>query len=97
MSYGFTDVDYADGSRVEIADAHNTVHVAYNGPLFVRGDLNIADAPENAPGLNFRAPCVDAANHATSLIAIIHMRRKSFATMVLLVKRAMQTLPAAAL
>ena len=52
---GALTVDYADGSRQEQADAENTVHVAYNGPLFVRGDLSIDDAPENAPGLNFRA------------------------------------------
>ena len=52
---GSLTVDYEDGSRAETADAHNTVHVAYNGPLFVRGDLDIADAPENAPGLNYRA------------------------------------------
>ncbi len=31
------------------------MHVAYNGPLFVRGDLDIADAPSDAPGLKFRA------------------------------------------
>ncbi len=52
---GSLTVDYEDGSRAETADSHNTVHVAYNGPLFVRGDLDIADAPDNAPGLNFRA------------------------------------------
>ena len=52
---GSLTVDYEDGSRAETADDHNTVHVAYNGPLFVRGDLDIADAPENAPGLNYRA------------------------------------------
>ena len=52
---GSLTVDYEDGSRVEVADAENSVHVAYNGPLFVRGDLNVSDAPDNAPGLNFRA------------------------------------------
>lgn len=52
---GALSVDYEDGTRVETADATNTVHVAYNGPLFIRGDLEIADAPENAPGLKFRA------------------------------------------
>ncbi len=46
---------FADGSREEQADAENTVHVAYNGPLFVRGDLSIDDSPEDAPGLSFRA------------------------------------------
>ena len=52
---GALTVDYEDGSRQETADAENTVHVAYNGPLFVRGDLDIAGAPDNAPGLKFRA------------------------------------------
>lgn len=52
---GALTVDYEDGTHVETADAENTVHVAYNGPLFVRGELDIADAPANAPGLNFRA------------------------------------------
>ncbi|MGI9200289.1 MAG: CDGSH iron-sulfur domain-containing protein [Woeseiaceae bacterium] len=52
---GALTVDYEDGTRPEKADAENSVHVAYNGPLFMRGDLEIAAAPENAPGLNFRA------------------------------------------
>lgn len=47
--------DFADGSRTESADPVNTVQVAYNGPLFVRGDLEIEGAPEDAPGLRFRA------------------------------------------
>ncbi len=47
--------DIADGSRAESADDVNTVQVAYNGPLFVRGDLDIEGAPENARGLKFRA------------------------------------------
>ena len=52
---GALTVDYEDGSHLESADAENTVHVAYNGPLFVRGELDIDGAPDNAPGLNFRA------------------------------------------
>lgn len=52
---GALSVNYADGSGVEAADADNTVHVAYNGPLFARGDLNIEGAPEDVPGLKFRA------------------------------------------
>lgn len=52
---GALTVDYEDGSHVEIADPENTVNVAYNGPLFFRGDLDIDGAPGNAPGLKFRA------------------------------------------
>ena len=52
---GALTVDYEDGSHVEIADDINTVNVAYNGPLFVRGDLSISDAPSNAAGLKYRA------------------------------------------
>jgi CDGSH-type Zn-finger protein/uncharacterized Fe-S cluster protein YjdI len=52
---GALTADHKDGSHVEVPDPVNTVNVAYNGPLFVRGDLSIADAPANAPGLNFRA------------------------------------------
>ena len=46
---------FRDGSREETADPENTVHVAYNGPLFVRGALDIEGAPEDVPGLRFRA------------------------------------------
>ncbi|MCH7636608.1 MAG: CDGSH iron-sulfur domain-containing protein [Proteobacteria bacterium] len=52
---GALTVDYEDGSHVESADPENSVHVAYNGPLFLRGDLSIDDAPSDAPGLKFRA------------------------------------------
>lgn len=52
---GALSVDFADGSRPERADAVNTVQVAYDGPLFVRGDLQIDGAPEDVPGLKFRA------------------------------------------
>ena len=52
---GALTVDYEDGSRVESADPTNTINVAYNGPLFVRGDLAIDGAPANAPGLQYRA------------------------------------------
>ena len=50
-----SDDEIEDGSHVETADSENTVHVAYNGPLFLRGDLDIDDAPDSAPGLKFRA------------------------------------------
>ncbi|MFQ6006366.1 MAG: CDGSH iron-sulfur domain-containing protein [Woeseia sp.] len=52
---GALTVEFADGSRAETPDAANTVQVAYNGPLFMRGKLEIDGAPENAPGLKFRA------------------------------------------
>jgi CDGSH-type Zn-finger protein/uncharacterized Fe-S cluster protein YjdI len=46
---------FADGSHAEVASADNTVNVAYNGPLFLRGDLVIDGAPADVPGLKFRA------------------------------------------
>ncbi len=52
---GALSVEFADGSRVEQAPSENTVQVAYNGPLFVRGDLDIEGAPEEVPGLACRA------------------------------------------
>jgi CDGSH-type Zn-finger protein/uncharacterized Fe-S cluster protein YjdI len=52
---GALSVNYADGSREEQADEENTVQVAYNGPLFIRGDLDIEGAPEQVAGLKFRA------------------------------------------
>lgn len=52
---GALSVHFADGTVSETADPVNTIHVAYNGPLFLRGDLHIEGAAENAPGLRFRA------------------------------------------
>lgn len=52
---GALSYEFADGSHVETADASNTVNVAYNGPLFLRGDLDIEGAPEDVPGLKYRA------------------------------------------
>ena len=52
---GALTVDFADGSGAEQPEPVNTVNVAYNGPLFVRGQLAIEDAPADAPGLAFRA------------------------------------------
>ena len=52
---GALTVDFADGSGEEQPEPVNTVHVAYNGPLFVRGRLAIEDAPANAPGTAYRA------------------------------------------
>jgi len=52
---GALTVDFADGSGREKPEPVNTVNVAYNGPLFVRGQLTIENAPADAPGLAFRA------------------------------------------
>jgi len=52
---GALSAEIADGSIHEKTSPENTVSVAYNGPLFVRGQLNIDAAPSNAPGLKFRA------------------------------------------
>ena len=46
---------YKDGSRKEEAGTTNTVHVAYNGPLYFKGDLAIEADTSTAPGLAFRA------------------------------------------
>jgi len=52
---GALSIELADGSNPETASADNTINVAYNGPLFVRGQLGIDGAPSDAPGLKFRA------------------------------------------
>jgi CDGSH-type Zn-finger protein/uncharacterized Fe-S cluster protein YjdI len=44
-----------DGNKTEIATAKNTVHLVYNGPLYLRGELNIDDATDDMPGTEFRA------------------------------------------
>ena len=51
---GALTVDFADGSGKEQPEPVNTVNVAYNGPLFIRGRLVIKAAPTDAPGLAFR-------------------------------------------
>ena len=52
---GALSFEFSDGSRVETPPGENTIQVAYNGPLFVRGELQIDGAPENVPGLKYRA------------------------------------------
>lgn len=52
---GALSVNIADGSYSETAPASNTIQVSYNGPLFVKGDLDIEGAPADVPGLKFRA------------------------------------------
>ena len=43
-----------DGKRETAAD-ENTIVVSNNGPLYAKGDLHIEGAPDDAPGLSFRA------------------------------------------
>ncbi|HYN78080.1 MAG TPA: CDGSH iron-sulfur domain-containing protein [Lamprocystis sp. (in: g-proteobacteria)] len=53
-----------DGSP-ELAPAENSVTVAYNGPLYAHGELAIAGAPADMPGLRYRAAlcrCGQSAN-----------------------------------
>ncbi len=52
---GALTVERKDGGATESADLENVAVVINNGPLVVRGDLEIDGAPENAPGLKFRA------------------------------------------
>ena len=44
-----------DGGGGESADAENVVSVMYNGPLYVRGDLQVDGAAEDMSGVTFRA------------------------------------------
>ncbi|MEM6994618.1 MAG: CDGSH iron-sulfur domain-containing protein [Myxococcota bacterium] len=44
-----------DGGDAEVADGRNVVVVANNGPLYVRGQLEIAGAADDMDGVKFRA------------------------------------------
>ena len=44
-----------DGGEAEVARSRNTVMVANNGPLYVRGQLEIEGAAEDMDGVKFRA------------------------------------------
>jgi CDGSH-type Zn-finger protein len=44
-----------DGGEGESADPENVVRVMYNGPLYVRGDLEVDGAAGDMPGVKFRA------------------------------------------
>jgi CDGSH-type Zn-finger protein/uncharacterized Fe-S cluster protein YjdI len=44
-----------DAAQVEKAPPENSVNVVYNGPLYVHGDLTVEGAPEDMPGIRFRA------------------------------------------
>lgn len=52
---GALSVEFVDGSVSEVATGENSIQVAYNGPLFARGDLDIDGAPDDVPGMKFRA------------------------------------------
>jgi CDGSH-type Zn-finger protein/uncharacterized Fe-S cluster protein YjdI len=44
-----------DGGEGEAVESENVVSVMYNGPLFVRGDLEVDGAAEDMDGVRFRA------------------------------------------
>jgi CDGSH-type Zn-finger protein/uncharacterized Fe-S cluster protein YjdI len=44
-----------DGGTQEVADTENVVSVMYNGPLYVRGDVQVDGAAEDMSGVRFRA------------------------------------------
>lgn len=44
-----------DGGETEKANAENTLIVVYNGPYYVRGDLEIEGAADDMPGVKCRA------------------------------------------
>ena len=43
------------GSEPETANPENTILVIYNGPYYVRGDLDIEGATDDMPGVKYRA------------------------------------------
>ena len=45
----------AESGELESADDHNAVVVANNGPLYLRGDLQIDGVEPDMPGVKFRA------------------------------------------
>ncbi len=52
---GSLSVVFNDGSKAEQSATENTITVVYGGPLVLQGELDIEGAPEDAPGLKFRA------------------------------------------
>ncbi len=44
-----------DDSEEEKADPENTIIVVYNGPYYLKGDLEIEGAAEDMPGVKYRA------------------------------------------
>ena len=52
---GALTISRSEDELTETAPAQNTVVVSNQGPLYVSGDLEIDGAPDDAPGLRFRA------------------------------------------
>lgn len=52
---GALSVVFKDPAKNEQSAVENTITVVYGGPLVVQGDLDIEGAPDDAPGLKFRA------------------------------------------
>ena len=46
--------DKAQGDNEQPAGC-NTVQLVYNGPLYIQGELHIENAPQDMPGVNYRA------------------------------------------
>jgi CDGSH-type Zn-finger protein len=44
-----------DGGPEEVADGENVVAVMYNGPLYIRGELEVDGAADDMTGVRFRA------------------------------------------
>jgi CDGSH-type Zn-finger protein/uncharacterized Fe-S cluster protein YjdI len=44
-----------DGGEAEKADTENTLIVVYNGPYFLRGDLDMEGSTDDMPGIKYRA------------------------------------------
>lgn len=46
---------HKDGAKSEQVALENTIHVAYNGPLYFKGDLDIEGVPDERSAVKFRA------------------------------------------
>jgi len=51
---GALTIDPKDPSIAETPEAENTVTVSYNGPYFIRGDIEVEGAPDDMQGVAFR-------------------------------------------
>jgi uncharacterized Fe-S cluster protein YjdI/CDGSH-type Zn-finger protein len=63
---GALSYEYEDRSNAEVPPDVNTIHVSYNGPLFVSGDFDLDGAPDDVPGLKYHAAlcrCGKSANN----------------------------------